>query len=295
MAKSTPKASPAPVAYRIWFVAEPATPGSTNPAPPPTPDAAPEKAAVLRRFTDPYPAVAMRETRPLDLTLAGPEKPAAAAPELWVIGLPTGVSESQAQAAHRWLHGPAGPQPITAESEGVRLLWRPGQALIAADPEPLDAALAGLADFAFYENQLHQLEDEVALRWGEVTTDLPYISKIDAGTKHVWPALYEKLEHQHQLGMLSTRIEHRVALLTHDRPPEVRQLLSRLLARARVKTRLEQLNNHLEVRDGVYDQIGYRLADHRQLRASLVIEVVIVVLLLMEVGISLYNLLHGAA
>ena len=65
----------------------------------------------------------------------------------------------------------------------------------------------------------------------------------------------------------------------------VLELFAGLDARA-----VQQLHGHLEVRDGVYDQIGYRLSDHRQMRASLVIEIVIVALLLMEVGISLYNL-----
>lgn len=122
----------------------------------------------------------------------------------------------------------------------------------------------------------------MAQRWTEVEADLPFVSSIDDGTKKLWPSLYGKLAHR--LGMLASRIDHRLALLAHDRPPGLGRLLSRLGARARLRTRIEKLNNHLEVRDGVYDQIGYRLADYQGLRATLVI----------EVGISLYNLLSGA-
>jgi hypothetical protein len=299
MAKPAQKSSSAPGAYRIWFTPAPAAreAGPSDSAPS-TPTATPAAVAsavpkdVLQRFTEPRPTLARRATVPLDEVLTGPTELKAA--ELWVLHLPPEVSEAERQQAHSWLAAGGGRRPIAARSAELGLFFCPGRAIISAAPESLDDALAGLAEFAFYEHELQQLEDEVAQRWTEVEADLPFVSSIDDGNKKLWPSLYGKLAHQHRLGMLASRIDHRLALLAHDRPPGLGRLLSRLGARARLRTRIEKLNNHLEVRDGVYDQIGYRLADHRGLRATLVIEVVIVVLLLMEVGISLYNLLSGA-
>lgn len=281
MAISGQNSSSAPVAYRIWF----------TPEPPPGTSEAPAAGAILGRFPEPRPTLARRATRQLDAGLADTAK--FPVDELCVLHLPPGLGEAQRQSAHSWLADGEGRRPIAARGEELGLFWRPGRALVAAAPEQLDVALAGLAEFAFYERELQQLEDEVSRRWPEVEADLPFVSSIDDGNKKLWPALYGKLTHQHRLGMLAARLDHRLALLTRDRPPGLGKLLSRLAARARLRTRLAKLHGHLEVRDGVYDQIGYRLADHRGLRATLIIEVIIVGLLLMEVGISLFNLLSG--
>lgn len=296
MAKPSQKSSPTPAAYRVWF-----TPGSAGARPAPaagTGASAPSAATaqgqgeIFRRFLDPSAAVAMRQSLPLESVLK-PEGAGAADNELHVIHLPPGTPEPQVQSAHRWLSGSDSAPVVRAQSAEGALFFRPGRAIIAGSAEQLDEALAAITDFAFYEGQLRKLEAEVARDWPEVEADLPHVSKLDDGSKKLWPALYRKLAHQHWLGMAATRIDHRVALITEDRPPQLAKLLARLRVRARLPTRLEQLHSHLEVRDGIYDQIGYRLSDHRQLRASLVIEVVIVVLLLMEVGISLFNLIDG--
>lgn len=286
-----------PAAYRIWFVPGPGsaeraaaveTGASAKSA---TADAA-ARGESFRRFADPSAAVAKRQSLPLDSVLQ-PDGAEARGDELHIIYLPPGTPESEVQSAQRWLSGKGRARPVRAQSAELTLLFRPGRAVITGSAEQLDEALAALTDFAFYEGQLRKLEAEVARDWPEVEADLPYVSKLDDGSKKLWPALYRKLAHQHWLGMAAARIEHRVTLITEERSPELAKLLARLRVRARLPTRLEQLQSQLEVRDGVYDQIGYRLSDHRQLRASLIIEVVIVVLLLMEVGISLFNLIDG--
>jgi hypothetical protein len=284
MAKQPANVAAAPTAYRIFFASENVASDAAVPAE--------KQAAVFRRFADPRPQLAYRQTVPLDELLGKDGKQAPPASELWVVHLPDGVPAAQAEKLHRWL-GRDAVTPLAAESDELGLFWRPGQALIEADPELVDEALAALTDFAFYEGQLQKLEDEVAERWPELEADMPYVSKIDGGQRKIWNVLYGRLEHQHRLGMLSTRVERQTALLTQKRPKEVRKLLARLLGGARVRTRFEQLNNQLEVRDAVYDQIGYRLSDHRGFRSSLVIEIFIVVLLLAEVGLSLFNLLAG--
>lgn len=297
MAKPSQKSAPLPTAYRIRFVAhseEEAAAKSEN------------ALAVLRRFRDPCAAVALQQVLPRESLDADPDDRKAprddkgerehesAAPslgdELRVLFLPAGTPDPEVQSAHRWLAGADSGAVITARSSERSLSFRPGQAVIIAPLEQREETLCAVADFAFYESQLRQLEAEVAQSWPELEADMPQVSKLDEGQKKLWPGLYRKLSHQHFLNMTATRLDHRIALLTTGRSPELGKLLARLRARARLPTRVEQLHGHLEVRDGVYDQIGYRLSDHRQMRASLVIEVVIVALLLMEVGISLYNL-----
>ncbi len=298
MAKPSQKSAPQPTAYRIRFVAQSEAAAK--------PENAPE---VFRRFRDPSAAVALRQALPRESLDADKEDTedrddphnekrdpdhlsAASSPRdtLRVLFLPTGTPESEVENAHRWLAGADPGSLITACSGAQSISFRPGQAVITAPAEQREETLAAVTDFAFYECRLRLLEAEVAQSWPELEADMPQVSKLDEGQKKLWPALYRKLSHQHVLNMTATRLDHRIALLTQGRPPELGKLLARLRARARLPTRVEQLHGHLEVRDGVYDQIGYRLSDHRQMRASLVIEIVIVALLLMEVGISLYNL-----
>lgn len=274
------------MAYCIRLVAETAAPAKK--------EAAVEEP--FRRYRDPSAEVAQRQPVPVESLLQG-DGAAAAGAGLLVILLPAGTPEGLQASAQRWLA--AAGRPVAARGAGLSLSFLPGapgqpdRAVIAAPAEMLDEAIAAVTDLWFYEGQLRKLEAEIAQEWTEVEADLPHVSKLDDGSRKLWPALYRKLAHQHRLSMAATRIDHRIALLTDARSPELSKLLGRLRARARLPTRIEQLHNHLEVRDGVYDQIGYRLSDHRQMRASLVIEVIIVVLLLMEVGISLFNLLSG--
>lgn len=298
MAKLSEKFAPQPTAYRIGFVAQSEAAAKSETA-----------AEVFRRFHDPGAAVALRQVLPresLDEEAADKDdrndpfsekrdrdhqSVAAWPPDaLRVIFLPTGTPDPQVESAHRWLAGADPGAFITVCSGDRSISFRPRQAVISAPAEQREETLAAVTDFAFYESRLRMLEAEVAQRWSELEADMPQVSKLDDGQKKLWPALYRKLSHQHVLNMTATRLDHRIALLTKGRPPELGKLLARLRARARLRTRVERLHGHLEVRDGVYDQIGYRLSDHRQMRASLVIEIVIVVLLLMEVGISLYNL-----
>lgn len=213
--------------------------------------------------------------------------------EIWVLCVPyppRGDVWQQARSAI--LQSEGGPDSATIiefETEDFCAVWHNGNVLVSAAPDVLSELEAPLAEFSFCQLLLTDMENEVADRWSVVEKDA-LLTGHAKGSKTQMQGLGQRISLQHQQNLRYARLSERFRLLLPGQDRCARPLIRRLLLRTHTARRLEILGEHLEARHSVYEQLSYRMADHKAARLSFVVELVIVALLLMEVGISVLNL-----
>jgi hypothetical protein len=241
----------------------------------------PTEGKVLRRFKQPFCAVAIEET------LTEPHFPAHAAwPEptdsLDVIFL---TRDELRREAEVWMETPAQPDAVPAvliERDGESVTWRPGRTLVRCRSEMRAEFLAALADFTFYEGELRKLE--AAVEAGEETAmaDVERAFRIRPGDRRHWNRFGELIESYARMRLKFARLEPRLAKGSRTLPREGRRLMSHLIVRADVEARLEALSDRLEACEDLYEGATDRVADFRWYRNGHLLEVTIIVLLLIE-------------
>ncbi|HCF0326987.1 TPA: hypothetical protein NH777_005654, partial [Pseudomonas aeruginosa] len=180
--------------------------------------------------------------------------------------------------------------PLEAPSFGERVLWRPGRALIIGNPERCQELLEGLAVFAWHEGHLRRLEDDTAAAWEPAQADVEL-------TQLPRRAALRRQEHVNRQVRRTTLWRMAYARLeSHlEKPPlqlnsAVRRLYNELAMQAEVHDRLATLDDRIEVLQDLYELAADRLGEYRYFRGELRVEWLIVAILLLEAGLSLWEL-----
>jgi hypothetical protein len=256
-----------------------------------TSDPAPAGADVLRRFTHPRPAVALRE--PADPQRPPPGDDAEPEPtdQLHVILVPPGgPGERRAAAAvDPWLGRPRDGRTTTVRLDGGRIHWRPGRALVECPAESAPTLLDAVVDFAFLEGELRRLERALSPYESGAPGDVARAYRIRAADRGHWDRLGEIMEHLARIRLTCARLKPQLAAGAPPLPPEGRRAVSRMLARADVPARLEAFDERLEACEDLYEGAVDRITDFRWYRTGYWLEVAIVVLLLLEVVLLVYT------
>lgn len=258
-------------------------------------DAAPAGAEVLREFTDPYRRFAVVETMPLD-DLPGPASTPEPQDEFHFLFLPGGSAESfdWQKKAEQWMtRPPAADAAPTVEIllRSDRVLWRPGRSLMIGAPERMTETLLALTDFSFYEGELRRLEEAIEADLDTAMRDAPLT------TAAVTPRSLDALAHVSELATRMTLLRIRYARL--ERPLEKasvtlpgsgRRLVGELLMQTELADRLKAVDHRLEVYSDLYELANDRLSEYRYFRKEAVIEAWIVVILVAEVLLMIWEI-----
>ncbi|HBP2317731.1 TPA: hypothetical protein L5X20_004784, partial [Pseudomonas aeruginosa] len=179
---------------------------------------------------------------------------------------------------------------LEAPSFGERVLWRPGRALVIGNPERCRELLEGLAVFAWHEGHLRRLEGETAAAWEPAQADVEL-------TQLPRRAALRRQEHVNRQVRRTTLWRMAYARLeSHlEKPPlqlngAVRRLYNELAMQAEVHDRLATLDDRIEVLQDLYELAADRLGEYRYFRGELRVEWLIVAILLLEAGLSLWEL-----
>jgi hypothetical protein len=255
----------------------------------------------VRSYDDPLPMVAHQEVVPLTSLYEAPPAERPVDRELLLICLPLQPRGDALQAARQWLLADganASTTPSLAElglaeleTEELKIAWRPGRAVLGASPATMPALIAAITDFSFYEGEVRTLEAEIAQQWAELSSDTAYTGLMPRTGNQRLGELSRSVEQQHQQNIRYARLSHRVSVLLDGHPRTVQTSLRRIMSRTRLLKRLRIVGEHLDVRHGVYESISHRLAEHQSIRASFLVELVIVLLLVIEVALSLSQLI----
>ncbi|MBF2951014.1 hypothetical protein HKT30_26545, partial [Pseudomonas aeruginosa] len=162
--------------------------------------------------------------------------------------------------------------------------------LVIGNPERCRELLEGLAVFAWHEGHLRRLEDDTAAAWEPAQADVEL-------TQLPRRAALRRQEHVNRQVRRTTlwRMAY-VRLESHlEKPPlqlngAVRRLYNELAMQAEVHDRLATLDDRIEVLQDLYELAADRLGEYRYFRGELRVEWLIVAILLLEAGLSLWEL-----
>ena len=236
---------------------------------------------LVMTFADPAPCCAVASS----LSEESLDKPPAAASpaELRIVFIPPSLTpDARRRRYETWIRSPASPDdapPLRIVIDRGAIVYRSGRALVQAPSHRADALLQALVDFAFYDNQLRQLEREVASDWHIAEGDIPLVHDVRASdlkrAKDVGAITRQTLLRR----IRCSRIESRLLNPPDCLPPAARRAARRLRGRARFEQRLETLDGQLETCEYLYEMANQRLGEYTNFRREYLIEILIVVLL----------------
>jgi hypothetical protein len=245
-----------------------------------------------RQFTQPDRGVAIEES------LAVADLPSARSwPEptdqLIVVCGPRSAAGDWESLGQRWLappDHPDAPPAVAVEYAGSTIEWRPGRAVVHGRADRLDETLTALADFAFYEGKLRELEQAVEDCEAGAPLDAARAHNIAQTSRDDRTRFAETMGRLAHLRLAYARLEPRLAKGSRSLPVVARRLMTRLIARADVEDRLVALNDRLEACEDLYEGANDRVADHRGWSRGHLLELAIVALLLVELLLTTADL-----
>lgn len=248
---------------------------------------------VLLRVDDPQPALA--------LLAQDEELPEGSLPpdgvvddELLVIFASGGLQTGHAwrQRLEAWMAAGPGAQTPTLDipSFGDRVLWRPGRGLIIGSVERCRELLEGLVAFAWYESRLRHLENAVAQAWESARRDIELTHQPKPQDLLRQPQVNRQVLHTTRWRMTYTRLESHLEKPPQQLPGAVRRLYNELSVQAETHDRLAALDDRIEVLQDLYELATDRLSEYRYYRGELRVEWLIVAILLIDTGLSLWEL-----
>jgi hypothetical protein len=185
-----------------------------------------------------------------------------------------------------------GPTPAQLMTfQGVMLVWAQDRLALLGPPERLEVLKPLAAELSYYEHELRELEKALGAWWPELEADSGPAFEINDKTAGQKKRLAQRFRDLLHLRARLTRILPMI-LTPHVYPPTLAsQISERFRERTRLAHRLEVLQEQLEVYERVYDTCSQRVSDYTANRKSNILEMIIIVLLIAQVVLSLFEIL----
>ncbi len=217
------------------------------------------------------------------------------AAELELLSIPSDSPEDAELAARlrEWVAaGATTAQMITFQ--GTLLFWGTGRAAVIAPAERLVALETVLAELAYYEGELHDVERQLGAAWPDLEADGGPAFEFDERSAKQRDRLAKRFRQLLGLRARLTRVLPFV-LTPHVYPPTLAsQVSERLRERLRMRHRVEMIQEQLEVFERIYDTCAQRASDYRANRKNHLLEMVIIVLLAAQTLLVLFEVLTHA-
>lgn len=251
-----------------------------------------EPTTVIRQFHDPQRHDASAERivgfsieQPLDAT---------ADYDLLVVAGPLDDTFRQSDGYIHWVH--AAPRaatvaPVVIMMNGAQIYWGQQRAVLVVPTERVDTYFPVLLDFGYHERALRLLEQARAEAWNDFESDTPYAHRITTHDPKRFDMIAQRTETALRQRASLARIEPHFYGPQPHMQPLANQLLERLRERARIDDRVEILYGQLEVVVEMYEMASQRISDFKHARQSHALEWGIIVLIIAEVALLLFDLL----
>lgn len=182
------------------------------------------------------------------------------------------------------------PSPITASVEGfASVSWQPCRATIAVDDALESAAVSAVTAFQARHDALQALLQPLSSLEAQAHEDVPLCYRIEGKDHAQWPRLLAVMQ-----GLARTRL--RISTLTDELrsdpaglSPPAAELLRKLVKAAGLQGRLERLSERYETLEDLYEGAVDRVNDHRYWRDGHRLEIIIIVVLVAETLLLLWE------
>jgi hypothetical protein len=185
----------------------------------------------------------------------------------------------------------AGAPLVTITLHGTQVVWRPGQAVILAGADRMEALLVALVEFSFYEQELGRLERVIAGAWAALESDTPLAYEVKARDLPRFTEVAEQAQRLQTARIRLARLAPRLCRPATHLSSLATQLGERLREKTRVEDRLETVGAQLEVFERVYEMASQRFSEFRTARQEQTLEWLIIVLLAAETVLLMIEVL----
>lgn len=195
------------------------------------------------------------------------------------------AAETAAHAGFEVVFGEAiheGSAAISIKQDNISISWQRNQVHVLCPLESRLDVLTALADFGFYEGELHRLETDVELQEPLAEKDVEFAHRIHHRNREHWSRFGETIERFTRDRLIYARLCSQVAFPSLTLSPKSRQIVSKLLRESNIEDRLEMYSDRLEAMEELYEGANDRVADYRWYRGGHLLEWTIVIILIFE-------------
>ena len=190
-----------------------------------------------------------------------------------------------------------GSAAISIKQDNIAITWQRNQVHVLCPLESRLEVLTALADFGFYEGELHRLESDVEAQEPQAEKDVGFAHRIHHRNKEHWQRFGETIERFTRDRLIYARLCPQLAFPSLTLSPKSRQIVSKLLRESNMEDRLEMYSDRLEALEELYEGANDRVADYRWYRGGHLLEWTIVIILIFEAiamscefGLHIYEL-----
>ncbi len=183
------------------------------------------------------------------------------------------------------------PASLMLTLQGVQLLWSPSRIALFAEPDRLETVQKSVLEVTYYIAELQCIEQELGELWPQLEGDTPLAFEFTQRDLYKHKQLMSRYQVVATLRARLARITPYL-LSPHVYPPTLAsQVGERLRERTRVDLREEFLSDQLEVFENVYELCGQRSSDFLHTRSGNILEWTIIILLMVQIVFSAFELL----
>ncbi len=185
---------------------------------------------------------------------------------------------------------------LSIKQDSIAISWQRNQVHVLCPVESRLEVLTALADFGFYEAELHRLESDVEVQEPLAEKDVKFAHRIHHRNKQHWQRFGETIERFTRDRLTYARLCPQLGFPSPTLAPKSRQIVAKLLRESNMEDRLELYSDRLEAMEDLYEGANDRVADYRWYRGGHLLEWTIVILLILEgmamsleLGLHLYE------
>ena len=175
-----------------------------------------------------------------------------------------------------------GAAAISIKQDNISISWQRNQIHVLCPLESRLDVLTALADFGFYEGELHRLESDVEVQEPLAEKDVEFAHRIHHSNRDHWSRFGETIERFTRDRLIYARLCSQLAFPSPTLSPKSRQIVSKLLRESNIEDRLEMYSDRLEALEELYEGANDRVADYRWYRGGHILEWTIVIILIFE-------------
>jgi hypothetical protein len=249
--------------------------------------AAPEQQAALAVINEPSNVVAVATPVDLPDALAASARPGDGS--LLVVWVPSaaGNAVDLDSRLHAWIRRDLAPgqSPVHASIKTVRVTCTDTRAVIYAASEHLSDTMDAVARFTLATRQTAALEARMAATWPRIKTHTPLTYAVTRQQQRLQPEVSALTEQATEMKSMHLRLQTALEQLDPTLSGTSKRIYADLADAAALHERVEMLEDPIQFALDHYELANWRLTEIGAARRGQVLEVLIVVILLADLGV----------
>ena len=197
----------------------------------------------------------------------------------------------QDRTIENWVvHSVASSQSIIrAGLRTISVIWTANRAILFAPEEHLADAQDAIMRFTLLEKRTRGLELDIAAMWPDLVKHIPLLHAVSPSDLKKQDEVNQATEKAHHMVLTQIRADNEFQQLAQHLAPTSKRLFAELCHQTQLEKRLEAISVPIDNAVDHYETINYRMVDERHAHTGKWIEILIVVVLLAELALNLFE------